>query len=170
MLSAKSPRLKERIEGEYRSKDKEVKKSARKDKKDYVEKITTEAEEAARKRDMKTVYQTIKTIAGGQHLNPELPVKDRDGNTISGGKVKLKRWEEHLREVLNRPEPAQTVEIPEADENLDIENGPIQKKEVEEAIRKLKTGKSPGEDNITAEMIKAGGDDGKLHLILKEAC
>lgn len=56
-LAAKSPRLKERAAALYREKDKEVKKSARKDKRIYTDKLAERAQRAAEMKDMKTVYQ-----------------------------------------------------------------------------------------------------------------
>ena len=47
MLSTKSPRLQQRTQEAYRGKDKEVKKSARNDKRAYVEGLPAEDECAA---------------------------------------------------------------------------------------------------------------------------
>ena len=48
----------------------------------------------------------------------------------------------------------------------------VLKEEVEEAIKSLKTGKSAGVDNISAELIKAGGDAmiKTLHHICNKIC
>ena len=58
-LDTKSPSLKERA---VREKDKQAKTSARRDKRQYVERLTTEAEEAAERKDMKTVYQVTRKL------------------------------------------------------------------------------------------------------------
>ena len=60
LLNAKSPRLKEHFSTEYSKKDKEVKRSCRRDKGHYIDTLATEAETAARNNDMKTLYKTTK--------------------------------------------------------------------------------------------------------------
>ena len=50
---AKSPRLKERDNTQY--KDKQVKKSTRRDKRRYAEQLAEEAEAAVQRKDLKTV-------------------------------------------------------------------------------------------------------------------
>ena len=56
-LGSKSPSLNERAVAQYREKDKQVKTSARRDKKQYVERLATEAEAAAERKDIKAIYQ-----------------------------------------------------------------------------------------------------------------
>ena len=60
MLNAKSSRQIERTQQEYKIKDREVKWSARKDKRNFIEKLASEAEEAAEKREFSTVYKITK--------------------------------------------------------------------------------------------------------------
>ena len=55
VLNTKSPRLKEQAEHQYRLKDKEVKRSARFDKRVYVEDLAKQAEHAAIKGELSTV-------------------------------------------------------------------------------------------------------------------
>ena len=54
-LDSKSPSLKESAVAQYREKDKQVKTSARRDKRQHVERMATEAEAAAERKDMKTI-------------------------------------------------------------------------------------------------------------------
>ena len=55
LLTTKSPRLKERHSREYSQKDKEVKRSTRADKRTYIENLAEDVEEAARRKDMKSL-------------------------------------------------------------------------------------------------------------------
>ena len=57
--------------------------------------------------------------------------------------------------ILNQPDPPALADIPEADEDLNINMGAITVGEVKEAIRKLKNEKPPGEDGVCPEMLKA---------------
>ena len=60
-LESKSPSLKERALAQYREKDKQT---ARRDKRQYAHRLATEAEEAAERKDMKTVYQITRKLCG----------------------------------------------------------------------------------------------------------
>ncbi|XP_061196599.1 uncharacterized protein LOC133204872 [Saccostrea echinata] len=56
---------------------------------------------------------------------------------------------------LNRPSPDETIAIPEATEDLDIDTDPPTKDEIMDAIKTLKNEKSQGCDNLDAELFKA---------------
>ena len=47
------------------------------------------------------------------------------------------------------------MDISEVEQDLDIELGPITVQEVKSAIKKLKNGSAPGDNNVSAEMLKA---------------
>ncbi|XP_064645936.1 craniofacial development protein 2-like [Lineus longissimus] len=103
LLSTKSPRLQERRKAEYSQKDKEVKKSCRKDKRQYFDNLATDAENAARRKDMATLYKATKKMRGNTGPSQDTPVKDKNGSHISGEKEKTERWREHFAEILNSP-------------------------------------------------------------------
>ncbi|XP_056016894.1 uncharacterized protein LOC130053576 [Ostrea edulis] len=63
ILSTKSKRQKDQFQAEYRAIDREVKRSARADRKAYTEKLAYEAEQAASKQDIQTFYRITKTLA-----------------------------------------------------------------------------------------------------------
>ena len=47
------------------------------------------------------------------------PVKDKQG-LLTSEKEQEERWTENFKEVLNRPDPETTVNIPEAVEDIDM--------------------------------------------------
>ena len=126
---------------------------AKADKKSFMEGLAEEAEEAARKQDLKTLYRITKTLSGGLK-NSDVPVKDTNGNLISSKTGKLECWKEHFQTILNRPEPTETTQIPEAEEDMDVNTDQPTLEEVKMAIKVMKNGKSPGSDGVTAEMLK----------------
>ena len=89
------------------------------DKRSFVERLVVEAEEAAGRQDLKTLYRINKMLKNGIKNN-NVPVKDTDGNVISKEAEELARWKEYFESILNRPEPEQVAEIPPAVEDLDI--------------------------------------------------
>ena len=86
--------------------------------------------------------------------NSDVPVKDINGNLVSSEAGKLKCWKEHLQTTLNRLEPAETAQIPEAEEDVDVNTDQPTLEEVKMAIKVMKNGKALGSDGVTAEMLK----------------
>ncbi len=151
--SAKSERLIERLRAEYASKDKEIKKSARVDKQKYVEGLVEEAQEASERGDLRRMYKITKQLSGKNH-NISQVVKDKDGKPLTSEKEVLKRWKIHFEEVLNRPEP-ETTASPEPGRELEINTEAPTDGKVRNAIQGLKLNKSPGGDQISAELLLA---------------
>ena len=59
-------------------------------------------------------------------------------------------------EVLNRPDLKTVAEVvDDIDINKEIEEGPVTKLEIKNAIKDVKNDKAAGIDNITVEMMKA---------------
>ena len=104
MLNAKQPRLQDQARLACKNKDHEVKKSARRDKRAFVEELAGEVELAASRGELSAVYKITKQLCG-KNSNPNLPVKDKHNNNISTEREQTARWVEYIREALNRPEP-----------------------------------------------------------------
>jgi len=142
----------------YRKKDKEVKKSCRKDKQLYLENLATEAESAAVIGDSKTLYRIVKDLSGSDRKSG-MPIKDDQGKTLSTHEEQMKQWRHHFEAVLNCAEPAMLHDFTaETVPQLDICLEDFSVNEVQFAIRRLKNNKSAGLDNILAEYLKGGGD------------
>ena len=67
---------------------------------------------------------------------------------------KLRCWKEHFERVLNRDDPETEAIIIPSSELLYIDTDPPNVEEVKRAIKALKDGKTPGIDQIYAEMLK----------------
>ena len=72
----------------YSAKQKEVKKSIRRDKRNHVKTLAKEAEVAASRGDSRTVYKISKELCG-KGLATEHPVKDADGRLLHGDQEQL---------------------------------------------------------------------------------
>ncbi|XP_058630445.1 craniofacial development protein 2-like [Onychostoma macrolepis] len=139
---------------EYAEAHRAVKKSIRKDKKDYIDGIAAEAEQAALKGNMKQLYDTTKKLSG-KYSKPERPIKDKEGKTITGLAQQTNRWSKHFEELLNRPAPPNPPDINPADEDLPISCDKPTREEIRKAITLLKNWKAAGPDDIPAEALKA---------------
>ena len=101
---------------------------------------------------------------------------DKSGNLVSGKKEMQARWIEHFREVLNSEEPTDPITI---EDESEFELGGLIEEiviteptigEIKAAIERLKNGKSPGVDSITAELLKAHKElsAAKVHQLLEK--
>ena len=161
--STKSERIKDQLKGKYSLLDREVKALARADKRAYVDGLADEAEAAAGRQDVRTLYKITKVLSG-KYSSCSKPVKDASGTIIPGEAERTKRWKEHFEAVLNRPDPDTLPDIPAADEILDIDTEPPTLDEVKAAIKAMKSGKAGGLDGITADMLKAEEVDTPVYL------
>nr|KAG5704681.1 hypothetical protein BaRGS_025323 [Batillaria attramentaria] len=102
--TSRTRRAKAKAQEEYTAADREVKRSTGKDKRDYIDNLASQAEEAARQGNLKDLYQVTKKLAG-KFQQTDKPVKDKNGHPLTTTEEQLKRWTEHFRELLNRPHP-----------------------------------------------------------------
>ena len=152
---AKSQRIKEKLRQNYRSKDRKVKKSVRIDKRKWAEGLAQEAENAAQMGRMKTVYDITKLT--NEKRKAVNSVGDKSGQLITEESQKRSRWKEHLKEILNRPEPEDLGQpnTDEISERVNFKNDYISTGEIRRATSDIKNRKAPGRDGITVELLKA---------------
>ena len=112
------------------------------------------------KENKKLYYREVGRVRGERRTISEM-VKDRNGRVLRrGGEVRV-RWREHFQEVMGGGSN-ERVTITSfgmgGQGRRATRQGPIRKREVRRAISKLKMGKAPGVDGVSAEMLKAGGE------------
>ena len=93
----------------------------------------------------------------------QLPIRDKNKNTLTDKSEILNRWKEYGQDLFCKPQGDDQLPTPPNDTPeppIPPEPPPLLH-EVEDAIRLLSNGKSPGLDNIPAELIKATGIFGK---------
>ena len=145
---------KARAQEEYTAVDREVKRSIKTDKRDYIDDLARQAETAAGQGNMRDLYLVTKKLTG-KFQQTDKPVMDKNGNPLTTTNEQLKRWAEHFRELLNRPTPNSPPDIPPAETELPISCDKPSKAELKKAIMTVRSGKSAGPDEIPAEAIKA---------------
>ena len=157
------------LQAQYWDVNRQVKRSARNDKRRFIHDLTEEAETAAGQRNMKRLYEITRTLSG-KNSNPTRPVKDKNGETITREDDQRARWAEHFKETLNKPPPPVPPDIPLAAQLLDINTNPPTKTEIAKAIRSLKSGKAAGPDGIPPEALKVDiqTSTDMLHPLLKK--
>ena len=134
--------------------DREVKRSIKKDKRDYIDDLARQAETAAGQGNLRDLYLVTKKLTG-KFQQTDKPVMDKNGNPLTTTNEQLKRWAEHFRELLNRPTPDSPPDIPPAETELPISCDKPSKTLTKKAIMTLRSGKAAGPDETPAEAIKA---------------
>ena len=82
-------------------------------------------------------------------------IKEKNGSLLTKENEIKTRWKDHFNEILNRPEPPVPAEIStNGVEVLPINTAHPTTNEIRSVIKELKSGKAPGYDNITGELIR----------------
>ena len=95
----------------------------------------------------------------------------KDGITLQGDRDKLNRWAEHFEEVMNCQVDVDVVpceDLPivspsfvSSDTSMSDEDisAPLSEEEIVTAISELRSGKAPGMDGVSLEMLSLGGGE-----------
>jgi hypothetical protein len=137
----------------YTEANKEVKSSARKDKRALVDKRTEEAEKETKQNNIKALYDNIKLLTR-KYQKGGRPVKHIEGKTLNTKEEQMSRWVEHFKNILNQEAPVNKADILPADETVSVDCKKPSKGEIKNAIKTLKYNMAPGPDNIPAETLK----------------
>ena len=94
----------------YREKDKEVKKSCRRDMRHWIESKSAETQEAANRNDTKSMYRIVRELTNSRSIS-SIPIKSKDGRTLTTEEEQFNRWMEHFEGVLNQPDPTNLIDF-----------------------------------------------------------
>ncbi len=122
-------------------------------------KKTNEIQSFADRNDMHNFYNAVKS-SYGPTSRIITPLKTADGLKVLKDQTSIReRWAEHFNTLLNQDSDADYTVLQDLPEFPQIDNlsQPPTFLEVLSAIRALKNNKSPGFDNIPAELLKQGG-------------
>ncbi|VDQ07317.1 unnamed protein product [Trichobilharzia regenti] len=115
--------------------------------------MAIEAEQAAGKGDLATLYQTTRHLSGKSQTQIK-PLKDDNEKSTTKEVEQRKYWAEYFKRLLNRPPPTTRPTIPITEAELPVNIDPPTKSEVLNAIKMLKAGKAAGPDGIPAEALQ----------------
>ena len=121
-------------------------------KKDRMKQIEQDVDSLSTLPPHKQYYAAIKKLKA-KTRNISWGIKDHDGNLLTNKDNIIERWAKFYEELYFDDSTAASIDDVSYDPIP-----PILKTEVEHAIKNLKTGKSPGLDNICSEYLKAGGE------------
>jgi hypothetical protein len=94
-------------------------------------------------------------------------VNDENGDLLADSRNVLNRWKNYISQLLNVHNVSDVRQIGVHVHTVEpLVPGPS-RLEVEIAVAKLKKYKSPGSDQIPAELIQAGGEMFAIHKLIK---
>ena len=142
---------------ELRRLNRRVTAAVRKDKNEYFEQLAMECNNAARAGNSRKLFQTVKRLSGrGTSACDSLCASD--GTELSSTVEKLARWCERFASLLNCAPPMGELDELTSREAMQIPDCPPTAVEIATAIKALRTGRAAGDDGLTPELYRCGGD------------
>ena len=147
----------------YRTLAKLVKNKVEARQREYWEERSVDIENAVKDHDPTTAFQIIRRLRGNRVNTEHIAIHDKDGNVLNNNKERLKRWRKYFDEMFNvhtsvDEKTLQQIPTPLIDQKeLSRQDAVPIVGEVVRAIQQIKNRRAPGKDEVTAELIKAGG-------------
>lgn len=152
----------------YRAKHREVGRNARNDKRCWLNKLADEAQKAASCQNMRETYRIAKQLCAKGSQSGHL-VRSTDGRLLTNVEDQADRWSEYFEEVLNKAPSILPRSPIDAPPHRNFNSNPPTRREIADAIKRLKNNKAPGLDNIASELLKVDTDSisSQLELIIQ---
>ena len=128
----------------------------KKAKEKWIKKQCVSIENDLKNNNTKRAYQTVKELTNTKQRRVSV-IQDKTGKCLTEEHEVLTRFTEYCSDLYNHESNGDTT-ILNGPYNTNGDTSPILREEVEVAVKYLKGGKSPGNDNIPAELIMNGGE------------
>ena len=139
----------------YRTINTKIRNEMKQAKEDWIENQCRTVEDSLAVGNSKKAYVTLRNLTKTQQKSASV-IEDSKGKLLTDSTAVLGRWTEYCTELYNNKTSPDTT-ILQNRQDREMHELPVLPSEVEEAIRSLKRDKSPGIDNIPAELLKHGG-------------
>jgi hypothetical protein len=138
-------------------------------KREYLKDKINDLATNSKNKNIRDVYRGINGFKRGYQPRSNL-VKDENGGLLADSHNILNRWKNYFSQLLNMHNVSDVGQI-DVHTAEPLVPGPS-RLEVEIAIGKLKKYKSPGSDQIPAELIQAGGEIllSQIHKLINSVC
>lgn len=131
---------------------------------EYWDEVCEDIEKSMKNNDPTTAFAIIRRLKGGSKRVENMPVQDKSGKLLVNSRDTMKRWSEFFQESLNvcssiAQDLIDQIQIPNltaSDENK--QNAQPSIDEVRKAVNQMKSRKAPGTDDVTVDILKAGGE------------
>ena len=112
-------------------------------------------EKGIKESNSKKAFDTLKKLTRKQ--STATVIEDKNGFLLTDNATVLTRWTEYSQGLHNYEQKPDTSILKSKTRSVDETDDMQVMKEVKEALRALKGGKSNGADNVPAELLKHGG-------------
>ena len=132
----------------------------RRDKERYVRSLAEEVEGHLNVNDLRPAYRALKKLRS-KPTSQVSSIQAADGRLVSDMDGRLVRWAEYFEQLYMAAPPAEQLRaegVQTLDADPPINEATPSLEEVKEAVDRLRGGKAPGVCNISAELLKAGGE------------
>ena len=153
MADQKKAARKSNNSDEYDRLKREIKKQLKEDKAKWLENECEQIDEFDRKNKSKDMFDKIRKVQRNEFQVKQITVNNEAGQPIVDPDLIMKRWEQYGEKLFKTSSHSDKTKI----EDFEQEPPPLIS-EVESALKTIKVGKSPGLDNIPAELLKNSGD------------
>ena len=129
----------------------------------YWEELSIDIENVVKIQNLATAFQVIRRLCGTRLNTNYQPVQGKNGLTLTNSKGQLKWWKEYFDQMLNADTTVNenvSQQIPSLkidDQELSGLDTTRTLGEVVKAIEQVKCSKTPGKDDIPAELLKVDG-------------
>ena len=144
---------------QYNAKNRNIRRQMRQAKENWISEQCANIESGMKRGNIKVAFDTLKLLTRSQQPRTSV-VENKGGLLLTEETAVLKRWTEYCQDLYNyQLKPDTNILSNSAYTNREQGDAPILQEEVEKAVHALKCGKSPGVDNIPAELLKYGGPE-----------
>jgi hypothetical protein len=143
----------------------ETSRTFRKNKREHLKVKINDLETNSKNKNIRDLYRCMDEFKKGYQPRINI-IKDEDGNLLAHPQSVLNNWKNFFNRVLNM-HAVHGVRQMDVHTTKPLVPGPSLV-EVEFAIGKLKSYKSPGTDQVPSKLIKAGGEtlNSEIHRII----
>ncbi|CAF3152656.1 unnamed protein product [Rotaria sp. Silwood2] len=156
------------LETKYRNSYRRLRKSAKTmiehRQEEYWDEVCQEIEISMEQNDPVRAFSIIRRLRGGSKRSENMPIMDKNGKLIVNSTDRLERWREYFSELFDVPSDVKQhlideIQIPALEKKEeDRQNAQITYEEVRRALCQMKSRRAPGNDEVTADLLKAGGE------------
>ena len=155
------------LETEYRNKYRKLRKLAKTKIKarqtEYWNEVCEGIENSIRLNDPSTAFSIVRCLRGGSKRVENMSIKDKSGKLLLNSADRLERWRGYFNELFNVLSVIDSNLINEihidtiSKDEEEQQNALPSIEEIRRALNQMKSRKAPGSDEITADILKAGG-------------